>query len=213
GEVPPGPVPAAALTLDGTALTALAAVALAFALAWLLWVALVRRLRWRAPPAPQLAGLSVVLVTIPLAVIAWLGDPLTALLALPAVHLWLLIASPQAIALGKRSCRLLSLALVAIGVLPLALLILSYASQLGLGGGEVAWTGLLLLAGGYVGFWAGLLWSVAFGCIAAAAMLAVRGAPDVPVTERGTPVAVTIRGPMSYAGPGSLGGTESALRL
>ena len=36
GEAPSGPVPPAALTLDGTAITALVAVALTFALAWLL---------------------------------------------------------------------------------------------------------------------------------------------------------------------------------
>jgi hypothetical protein len=213
GEAPSGPVPPAALTLDGTAITALVAVALTFALAWLLWGALVRRLRWGGPPAPEVAGLSLMLVAIPLALIAWLGDPLTALLAIPALHLWLLIASPETLALGERTRRVALLGLVAIGVLPLALLILSYASQLGLGGGEVAWTGLLLLAGGYVGFWDGLLWSVAFGCIAAAAILAVRASPDVPVAQSGTPIEVTIRGPMSYAGPGSLGGTESALRL
>lgn len=213
GEAPPGPVPAAALTLNGTAVTALVAVALTFALAWLLWGALMRRLRWSAPPAPEAAGLSILLVAIPLAFLAWLGNPLTALLAVPAVHLWLLLVSPEAVGLGGRSRRLASLALVAIGVLPLALLILSYAGQLGLGFGEVAWTGVLLLAGGYVGFWAGLLWSVAFGCAAAAAMLAVRATPELPVAQSGEPIEVTIRGPMSYAGPGSLGGTESALRL
>src|ERR1019366_6477360 len=47
---------------------------------------------------------------------------------------------------------------------------------------------------------------------AGATMLAVAGAPEGigPVSSDG--VEVTIRGPMSYAGPGSLGGTESALR-
>jgi hypothetical protein len=43
-------------------------------------------------------------------------------------------------------------------------------------------------------------------------MLAVGGLErpaDVQALER---VEVTIRGPLSYAGPGSLGGTESALR-
>ena len=213
GAAPLGPVPPAALTLNGTAITALVAVALTFALAWLLWGALMRRLGWSAPAAPEAAGLSIVLVAIPLAFLTWLGNPLTALLAVPAVHLWLAIVSPDAVGLGGRSRRIASLALVALGVLPLALLILSYAGQLGLGAGQVAWTGVLLLAGGYVGFWAGLLWSVAFGCAAAAAMLAVRAAPELPVTQSGAPLEVTIRGPMSYAGPGSLGGTESALRL
>jgi hypothetical protein len=213
GETPSGPVPSAALELNGTAITALVAVVLTFALAWLLWGALVRRLGWGVRPAPEVAGLSMMLVAIAVALLAWLGNPLTALLALPAVHLWLLIGSPDAARLGRRSRRIVSLALVAIGLLPLALLVLSYASQLGLGAGEVAWTALLLVAGGYVGFFAGLSWSIAFGCFAAAAMLAVRAAPEVPVAQSGEPIKVTIRGPMSYAGPGSLGGTESALRL
>ena len=67
-------------------------------------------------------------------------------------------------------------------------------------------------AAGHVGLAGALLWSVAFGCVAAAAMLAIGGLvqpADVQALER---VEVTIRGPRSYAGPGSLGGTESALR-
>jgi hypothetical protein len=213
GETPSGPVPSAALALNGTAITALVAVVLTFALAWLLWGALVRRLGWGLRPAPEVASLSMMLVAIALALLAWLGNPLTALLAVPAVHLWLLIGSPDAARLGRRSRRIASLALVAIGVLPLALLVLSYASQLGLGAGEVAWTALLLVAGGYVGLFSGLLWSIAFGCVAAAVMIAVRATPELPVAQSGEPIQVTIRGPMSYAGPGSLGGTESALRL
>jgi ribosomal protein S11 len=70
----------------------------------------------------------------------------------------------------------------------------------------------VLLAAGHVGLAGAVLWSVAFGCLAAAAMLAVGGLErpaDVQALER---VEVTIRGPLSYAGPGSLGGTESALR-
>ncbi len=73
--------------------------------------------------------------------------------------------------------------------------------------------GVLLLAGGHVGLGGAVLWSVAFGCVAAAAMLAARPSRArrlaCSAIER---VEVTIRGPLSYAGPGSLGGTESALR-
>ncbi len=72
---------------------------------------------------------------------------------------------------------------------------------------------MLLLAGGHVGLGAALLWSVAFGCAAAAAMLArARPARAARRPDAASGVEVTIRGPMSYAGPGSLGGTESALR-
>jgi hypothetical protein len=102
---------------------------------------------------------------------------------------------------------------VVLGVLALLLLVAFYADQLGLGVGGVAWMGVLLLAGGYVGFGAAIMWSVAFGCVAAATMLALSATPSNPGVQPNGGREVTIRGPMSYAGPGSLGGTESALRL
>ena len=77
-------------------------------------------------------------------------------------------AAPVAAARLSRSCaraRSAALALVALALLPLALLIAFYAHQLGLGPGEVAWTAVLLLAGGHVGIAAAVLWSLAFGCV------------------------------------------------
>jgi len=69
-----------------------------------------------------------------------------------------------------------------------------------------------ILAAGPIGLGGAILWSLAFGCAAAAAMLALipMRAPASVRAPDGAPV--TIRGPLSYAGPGSLGGTESALR-
>jgi hypothetical protein len=212
GAAPPAPVLPGAFSFDGRAATAVVAVALTFALAWLLWGVLVRRLRWSVRPDPEIAGLAMLLVLLPVGVIAWLGNPFTVLLALPAVHLWLLFAEPERLVLGPAIRRLVSLALVAVGVLPLALLILFYAHQLGLGVGDVVWTGVLLLAAGPVGLLGAILWSLAFGCGAAAVMLAVWPASPPPRMRDGRRVEVTIRGPLSYAGPGSLGGTESALR-
>jgi hypothetical protein len=204
---PSVPVLPSALPFDGTAVTALVAVVLTLTLAWLLWGALVRRLGWGASPDPEVAGLSMLLVALAIGVLAWLSNPYTALLLVPALHLWLLLASPE-----LRPRRLGALALVGLGVLPLLLLVVFYAHQLGLGVGGVAWTAMLLLAGGHVGLGGALLWSAAFGCAAAAAMLAVRSLPAPAGPQAADGVEVTIRGPMSYAGPGSLGGTESALR-
>jgi hypothetical protein len=212
GAAPAAPVLPGALPFDERAATAVVAVALTFALAWLLWGVLVRRLRWSVRPDPDVAGLSMLLVLLPVGVIAWLGNPFTALLVLPAAHLWLLFAVPERLALGPAAGRLVSLVLVALGLLPLALLIVFYAHQLGLGVGDVAWTGVLLLAAGPVGFFGAVLWSLAFGCAAAAAMLAFWPAAPPPEMRAGGRTEVTIRGPLSYAGPGSLGGTESALR-
>jgi hypothetical protein len=207
---PSVPAPGGALPLDGSTLTALVAVALTFALAWLLWAALMRRLGIVSParnPDPDVAGLPVQLTLTGVAVAAWIGNPYTALLAIPAVHLWLLLASPE-----LRPRRSLALLLLALGLAPLALLLAFYARQLGLGPGELAWSAVLLLAAGHVGFGSALLWSIAFGCGAAALMVALAGQPEPELPAPDARVEITIRGPLSYAGPGSLGGTESALR-
>jgi hypothetical protein len=213
GATPFGPILSSALPFAGAAVTAVVATVLTFALAWLLWGVLVRRMGWGARPSVEVAGLSMLLVALVVALFAWIVNPLTALLAVPALHLWLVLASPDTLGLSERSRRAAALVLIALGLLPLALLIVFYAHQLGLGVGEVAWTGVLLLAGGYVGLVGAILWSVAFGCAAVAVMLALTPIPDAPGALPGERIEVTIRGPMTYAGPGSLGGTESALRL
>jgi hypothetical protein len=67
---------------------------------------------------------------------------------------------------------------------------------------------VLLLAGGDVGVLAALEWSVVLGCVASVAVIAVQAARQ----NRPEQARVTVRGPITYAGPGSLGGTKSALR-
>ena len=94
----------------------------------------------------------------------------------------------------------------------LALLLSFYARQLGLGPGALAWSAVLAVAGGHVGMGSALLWSIALGCGVAALRLAALRAPDPLDVQAPRGREVAIRGPMSYAGPGSLGGTESALR-
>ena len=68
----------------------------------------------------------------------------------------------------------------------------------------------LAVAGAHVGPLAWLLWSIAAACALAAIVLAWRTRPP-PAVETAEP-RITVRGPATYAGPGSLGGTESALR-
>ena len=66
--------------------------------------------------------------------------------------------------------------------------------------------GFLLVAGGGVGVAGVLLWSLLGGCLLGVlAILRRRPRPDAAEP------ALT-RGPARYAGPGSLGGTKSALR-
>jgi hypothetical protein len=203
---PPAPAMPAALPLDGSAAVALIAVALVLVLAWVAWRTLVGRLGWGSRPDPEVAGLSILLVALAVSLLVWALDPFAALLFVPAVHLWLLLAAPE-----LRPRPLGSLALVGLGLAPLLLLVVFYARQLGLGPGEVAWMAVLIVAGGHVGLAGALLWSIAFGCAAAAVILCVTQ-PAAPDALSSDDFEITIRGPMSYAGPGSLGGTESALR-
>lgn len=194
------------MRFDGTALAVVLAVALTFALAWMLWARLVRRLGWGVRPDPEVVGLSLLVVLTALCAVVWVGNPYTALLLVPATHLWLLLAAPE-----LRPRRLGAIALYGAGLLPLAALIVFYAHQFGLGPGSVAWTAVELVAGGHVGLGSALLWSVGLGSAAAAAMLVFSG-PGNPMPAGTGGTEITIRGPLSYAGPGSLGGTESALR-
>lgn len=213
------PVASWALALHGTALAGVVGIALAFALAWRAWPALMRRLALPVRAQADPAGLALVLVLSALAMVVWALNPYTALLLVPALHLWLLLADPErwsAATATSRGAGMLAVALL--GAAPLVLLIAFYAQQLELGPGGVAHTAVLLLAGGRVGFLGAVLWSIALGCLAAALLIALAGErtersppkePDDALPEREL---LPIRGPMSYAGPGSLGGTESALR-
>ena len=155
----------------------------------------------------QAAGVAALLVALAVAIGVWIVNPYAALLMVPGLHLLLCVASPQ-----WRPRPLLGLGLVALSLLPLVLLIAFYAHQLGYGPGALAEAALLLVAGGQLGLVALALWSIALGCAAAMALIAVTPSPDpMPLGPRER-TQVTIRGPLSYAGPGSLGGTESALR-
>ncbi len=166
--------------------------------------------------APAAAGIALLLLLLGVTVVVWLFNPYAALLLVPALHLWLPVVNPDWRLAGSHLHRVRALALVALGLLPLALLVVLYARQLGYDAGAVAQAAVLLLAGGYLGIGAMLLWSVAFGCLSAATLVALSSSPTPLLVgaqidmHDGVPIAV--RGPMSYAGPGSLGGTESALR-
>ncbi len=215
---PNPPVSPAALPFNDHALEAVLASALVLVLAWLAWPALMRRLALPVYPRTDAAALGMLFVLGALTVVVWVFDPLTALLLVPALNLWLVLAAAPIGTRGAGGERIQALALVALGVVPLALLVAFYASQLDLGLGGVLHTALLLLAGGRIGLAGAMLWSVAFGCLAAALLVALApssiGEDDAGEQHRwlGDGEPIKIRGPLSYAGPGSLGGTESTLR-
>jgi hypothetical protein len=149
-----------------------------------------------------------VLVIVPLALLVWIANPYAALLLAPGANLLLALSAAE-----WRPRRALALALVACSFAPLALLLAFYADQLGLGPAAAAFFAVLNVAGGHVGLGAALLWSVAGGAAVAAVRVAVTR-PKPPALGEASigDLPITIRGPLTYAGPGSLGGTQSALR-
>jgi len=149
------------------------------------------------------AATAVMLVLCAAALVVWLGNAYAALLLVPALHLWLWTMAPE-----TRPRRSLALALWAVGMLPPLLVAYAYARQFGLDPLELAWMATLLVAGGGISLFAVLVWSVVLACSAAALAIVLRADDEQSATA--TPI--TVRGPATYAGPGSLGGTESALR-
>ena len=178
------------------------------------WPALVRRLGLaRCAPRPRPPG-----STPPgsrrcsccwsLACVVWLFNPYAALLIVPGLHLLLPIASPE-----RRPRPLAGLALLALALVPLGLLVAFYAHQLGYGpGGLAAGPRRCCLPVGTSecsrrrsgASLSAAPWRSALVALTPPADPLGLGAQEHPQ--------VTIRGPLSYAGPGSLGGTESALR-
>jgi len=220
---PPGPAPPGSVALGAGGLTVLALAALVALAAATAVAALARRSRASARPARRpapvatvpdrggrstesagdgpAASLLVVMCLVTLA--SWAANPFAALLLIPALHLWM-----WAIDSGVRLRAVARLALVALGLVPGAWLVVHFAGTLGYNPGQAAWTAVLLVAGQGVGPLAVLEWSVVLGCAAGASTIAVLVSRDS--TEVVVPV--TVRGPVTYAGPGSLGGTKSALR-
>jgi hypothetical protein len=183
---------------------ALLAVALVLVLGWV-WLrpALLRLTHASARPSTPAAGVMVVLVTLFAAIAVWIRNPYAALALMPALHVWLFALAPEI-----RMRVPLRIGLVAAGILPVALLAAAVAHSLGLGVLDAVWQALLVVAGGHMSVIAVVLWSLLAGCAAAALLIAAQaGAPQV---DPDAPI--TVRGPQGYAGPGSLGGTESALR-
>jgi hypothetical protein len=147
------------------------------------------------------AALPVVMCLVTVGI--WAGNPFAALLLVPALHLWLWATDSDlpVPAVGR-------LVLVALGLGPPALVILYYANTLGFGAAGLIWAAALLVAGhGISVLWA-LEWCIVVGCAVSAAAICVLAARG----SRVAPAAITVRGPLGYAGPGSLGGTNSALR-
>ena len=205
---PPQPAPPAAVPFDGPARIAAIAVVLMFVLTWIaVRGPLLRRVGPRLTGSgedEQGAVAALLLVFVGLGVVTWVANPWAAALFVAASHLWLLFGAPE-----LRLSRGAGLAAVVAAAVPFVLVVASGMTQLGMDPAEALWFCLLLLAGGHAGPLLWVIWSLLAACFALAVRLAWRGRPAVvPARPPGPPV----RGPLTYAGPGSLGGTESALR-
>jgi hypothetical protein len=230
---PPGPVGGDALTISGRAVAILAGLACLIGLGLAAWWWAGRRLfpaqpgqtaaaepptnghthprvRPRRPAVRDdaaspgaAAGLLVVLCAITL--VLWLGNPFAAALVVPALHLWLWIVAPE-----RRLQAPWAVLLFLAGLVPGALAAFYYAAALGLGAAPAAWNAVLMLAGGSMSVITAIEWSVVLGCVVSLAVMIVRIARQ-PRPDSAEPP-ITVRGPLTYAGPGSLGGTKSALR-
>ena len=156
-----------------------------------------------SPAAGSLAATAGAVLCV-LAALVWLVNPYAAALLLPAAHLWLFAGAPQTRLRGWAG-----IATLALGLLPLALVALYYGQAQRLGPLELAWAALLGAASGRL--------SIVFAIGAAAFAACFAGLVLVMRTRRRAqahmpPEPLRTRGPATYAGPGSLGGTESALK-
>jgi Peptidase family M28 len=210
-NAPPAPVGGAAVAVHGGAIGVLAGIAVVV-VAGLIWLR--RGLIWLLGPGPrELPGASnaygpgtaaaLLLVMCVATLLIWFSNPFAALLLIPALHLWMWIVVPDV-----RLPVPAALAMLLAGFAAPAVIAVAYATSLGLDPLQALWSSVLLLAGGGVSTAAALEWSVVLGCTFGVILIAVQAA-RVP-REEDAPV--TIRGPVTYAGPGSLGGTESAIR-
>ena len=160
----------------------------------------------RTPTSPVIEGAVVALsiVLCGLALVVWLFNPFAAILLVPALHLWMWLGSPGVIVSRVRATVLLLAGLI----LPV-LVVLYFMLSLGIAPWDFLWALALALAGGAISAATALSWCVTAGVLAGAVVLLARSAR---AATHSAEAPVTVRGPLGYAGPGSLGGTESALR-
>lgn len=201
---PRAPVAPERFPLAGAEAAALGLVLVTIGLAWIgLRLLAVRAYPGLADAAVPGAGVVVSLALALAALALWVIDPYAVLVLAPAVHLWLL-----ATLLDPPPPRKLRLVMVALGLLLPGLVVLYDLLSLSLGPLGGAWYLLLLIAGGHVGPLLALVGCVLAGVLGSVLSIAVSKPPDGAGSVSETH---SVRGPAGYAGPGSLGGTTSAL--
>lgn len=196
-QAPPVPLPGVAVDVGAREIAALVAAGLAGVLA----VLLTRPHTRFAGPG---AGIALALALGGLAFVVWLRSPHAALLLVLPVHMALLLTAAPAFGLPRAA----ALGAVALAFLPAGLVAVVRLGQLGVDPGEVPGFLLAIVAGGHVHGLAWPVWALLCASVIAAFALAWR----TPRREPRMQPTATIRGPLGYAGPGSLGGTPSGMR-
>jgi hypothetical protein len=196
GDAPGGAVAEGRVPVDGVAL---AAVVLVFVLGALAVRPLHRLLAAAAPPEGPGPAAALALTIVALALLVWAFNPFAAAVLVVPAHLWMLAAAPE-----LRLRRVAGIGLVVVALVPAALVLAVFAGATGASIAQLPWELVLLVAGGQVG----LATLGAMSLMGACALGAWR-LTSVPPEEDAVPLPASVRGPLGYAGPGSLGGTES----
>ncbi len=149
------------------------------------------------------AAAALLIVMCALAIAIWVTNPFAAALLVPALHLWMWVLMPQ-----TRMHPALRGSLFVAGLAPPLLVLVYFMVTLGFNPITFAWTGSMMIASGQISPLVALEWCAAAACALWGIAIAAWGARQ----EQPQEVPVTVRGPVTYAGPGSLGGTKSALR-
>jgi hypothetical protein len=173
---PAAPVPPDELPLDGPGLGVLAGVLVAMVLAFLL-------ARWLAArPDPELeqtpdlgAGVALGLAIAAGSILLWLVNPYAGLLAVPAAHLWMLLALTRPLP-GRR----VRLALIALGLAPAVLVAVYYMFALNVDPLSGLWYLLMLVTGQSVSLITSLIGCLMLAAACATVETALRW-PDVQV--------------------------------
>lgn len=134
----------------------------------------------------------------------WLINPFLALLLTPVAHVWVLAARPQS---PPRTITLGFASFFALAPFLIAAVAVSEALELGY---DAPWHLLLLICGGHFSVLMVGAWTLLLGGILAT-IAATRARPPIQQTAPEQFDSGSVRGPGGYKGPGSLGGTPSAI--